>query len=127
LGSTGFWGHKNRVKALYEYATGEFVLQTSIQDYYINTAVAEILSHRDSSDLVYFNCIHCHLDFKVLDSKLVQDKIDWGSLAVRLSIARTVGIEDPEYPCSDGRFAAGCARVKNIRIRKIDKILTVHS
>jgi len=127
LEPTGFWGHFNRKKALYEYASGEFVLQTSIQDYYLPNAVLEILEHEDDSDIVYFDCLHNHFGHDVFNTRLSLNHIDWGCFAVRTTIARDIGINDCESSGCDGLFVEKCVKHPSIRIKKIEKILSVHN
>ena len=42
--NTGFWGCYNRRDAVYNMVDTDYVVQTSIQDYYLPNAVSEILS-----------------------------------------------------------------------------------
>lgn len=124
---TGFWGHYNRIYALNKLVDTEFVIQTSIQDYYIPTAVKEICNASTNADFVYFNSLHNHFSYNELNTELKVCKIDWGNFAIRTSIARQVGIHHPESNTCDGQFVEKCAQVPNLRINKINKILTVHN
>jgi hypothetical protein len=124
--STGFWGHYNRKKALYELVGTEFVINTSIQDYYTPNAVAEILNYQDH-DFIFFNCVHCHYQHHILQSEPKRGHIDWGSFAVKTSIAKQVGIREPESSMCDGIFVENCFARGNLKATKIGKILTVHN
>lgn len=126
LTAKGSWGHPNRKKALDELVDTEFVIQTSIQDYYLPNTVSSILEFKDY-DLVYFNCIHHSFNYNILSSELIRCRIDWGSFAVRTSIAKSVGIQDVESSICDGLFAEKCAAYPDIKIGKLDVILTVHN
>lgn len=125
--ATGFWGHKNRKMALENLVDTDFIIQTSIQDYYIPTTVKEILKFYETFDLIYFNCLHHHINYEVLKSKVVVNKIDWGSFAVRTFIAKKVGIKDVTSSSCDGKFVENCLKYDGIRIIKIEKTLTVHN
>jgi hypothetical protein len=113
--------------ALENLVDTDFIIQTSIQDYYIPTTVEQILKLSKRFDLIYFNCLHNHIDYEVLESDIIIAKIDWGSFAVRTCIAKNVGIEDVTSSCCDGIFAESCSKYDGIRIKKIKKILTVHN
>lgn len=121
----GYWGHYNRIEAL-NYVNTEFVIQTSIQDYYIPTTVNELITV-SSYDFVYYNTIHNHLNYNILNSELIRCKIDWGSFMVRTRIAKEVGIKYPQSSICDGLYVEDLIKYKNIKIYKINKILTIHN
>jgi hypothetical protein len=123
---TSFWGHYNRKKTL-DLVNTEFVIQTSIQDYYTPNTVDELISNLIDCDMVMFNCIHNHFNYNVLDSTPVRCRIDWGSFVLRTDIAKKVGINQPESQYCDGIFIEECMKYPNIRTKKINKILTVHN
>lgn len=125
--ASGYWGHKNRRDSINQLPDNGFVIQTSVQDYYVPITVSSILKLENDFDLIYFNCIHNHLDYHILDTNLVVNHVDWGSFALRNSIAKAVGIDNVESSVCDGLFAEKCSRYNGIRIHKIDKILTVHN
>lgn len=122
---TKFWGHYNRQKTL-ELIDTEFVIQTSIQDYYLPITVSELLKYQDK-DLVMFNCIHNHFHYNVLNSSPQIGRIDWGSFMIRTDFAKKIGINKPESNVCDGIFIENCLRIPNLKIEKINKILTVHN
>lgn len=123
---SGFWGHYNRKEALNLVDT-EFIIQTSIQDYYIPTAVDEILNVSKNSDIILFNCLHNHFNYNVLSCTPQIGRVDWGSHAIRTDIAKKVGIRLPESSTSDGHFVVDCMSYPGIRYHKIEKVLTVHN
>jgi hypothetical protein len=123
----GSWGHYNRATALQLISDSEFIVQTSVQDYYIPTTVGEILANSSTADLIYYNCLHNHYNYNVLDSKLSRCSIDWGSFAVRAQIAKSVGIRETTSAMCDGLFAESLLAFPNIRVKKLNKILTVHN
>jgi hypothetical protein len=122
----GFWGHYSRKDALNLVET-EFLIQTSIQDYYIPTTVEDILKVSNNSDIILFNCVHNHFNYSVLPCTPQVGRVDWGSHAIRSDIAKKVGIRLPESPTSDGHFVVDCMLYPGIRYHKIEKILTVHN
>ncbi len=122
----GFWGHYSRKDAL-NLVNTEFLVQTSIQDYYIPTAVDDILSVSNISDIILFNCLHNHFRYNVLPCTPQVGRVDWGSHAIRTNIAKKVGIRLPESSTSDGHFVVDCMNYPGIRYHKIEKVLTVHN
>jgi hypothetical protein len=124
--SKGFWGHYNRIDAL-KLVTTEFIIQTSIQDYYIPTAVNDILNVSKTNDLILFNCLHHHFQYNILSSVPQINRVDWGSHAIRTDIAKKIGIRLPESSTSDGCFVVDCMSHPDIRYHKIEKVLTVHN
>jgi hypothetical protein len=123
---TGFWGHYNRKNTL-ELVKTEFVIQTSIQDYYTPNTVNDLLIGLKDCDMVMFDCIHNHFNHNVLNTIPKGGKIDWGSFVLRTEIAKKVGINNPEHQWCDGIFVEQCAKYPNIRMKKLNKILTVHN
>jgi Glycosyl transferase family 2 len=123
---TGFWGHYNRIKAL-ELVETDYVLQTSIQDYYLPNTVSELHNLMNNYDFIFFNSLHNHFKYNVLDSQPRRTQIDWGSFIVRTEIAKQINIENPKSDVCDGIFVEECMKYPNIRSAKIKKILTVHN
>lgn len=124
---TGFWGHKNRKYALQNLVKTEFVLQSSIQDYYLPVTVSNILNFSKTHDFIYFNCLHNGFGYEILDTKPKICNIDWGCFAVRTEIAKSIDIHDTESRVTDGIFVENCMRYDKIRVTKINKILLIHN
>lgn len=122
-----WWGHHNRNFALNNIVDTEFIIQTSIQDYYTPNTVELILNYSKNHDFIYFNCIHNHRKYDVLDSQPVIAGIDWGSFAVRTNIAKEIGYLHIEDSLADGKFVERCFKHNGLRPIKINKILTVHN
>ena len=122
----GFWGHHNRQIALNHVKT-DFLIQTSIQDYYIPTTVQEILTAGETKDLILFNCLHNGFKYNLLSCKPQINWVDWGSHAIRTDIAKKVGIHNPESSVCDGIFVENCLKYPGLRYHKIEKILTIHN
>jgi len=124
--NTGAWGCYNRIKVL-SIINSPYVINTSIQDYYPPHAVACINAYA-GKDIIYWQCLHNHFAYDVLDSKLELTRIDWGSFAVKTEIAKAVGINHPDSVAADGLFIADLlAAGYTGNNHKIDKILTVHN
>jgi hypothetical protein len=127
--NTNCWGAHNRQKAI-EDCTTDYILQTSIQDYFLSQAVEYIQRVLvEEPDLVLWNSIN-HLvgPCQVLDSKLEWSKLDWGNFCIKTSIAKEIGINYPTEYCSDWLFIQDCLRsglLKNIK--KINGVLTIHN
>jgi len=125
--NNGAWGCFNRIDALNNMVDTEYVVQTSVQDYWLPNAVDMILMHR-GADFIYWNSIHHHLEFNVLQSLPAVHHIDWGNFAIKTSIARKVGIRHPEEFTADGFFVRDCiAEGLIIKPVKIEKVLTIHN
>lgn len=124
--SLGFWGHPNRKKSL-DIIDTDFVIQTSVQDYYLPNAVSEIQKFTNNYDFISYDCLHNHMDYRVLNTQPFRNQIDWGSFAIRTDIAKKVGIRNLESSTCDGLFVEDLMKVPNLRYHKINKILTVHN
>lgn len=122
-----WWGHYNRHYSLYNLVDSEFIIQTSIQDYYTPNTVDVIAHYTQNFDFIYFNCIHNHVNYDVLNSQPMIAKIDWGSFAIRTNIAKEVGYNHIEDSLGDGKFVEDCFRYRGLRHIKINKILTIHN
>lgn len=125
--STGFWGHYNRKDALYNHVDTEYVIQTSIQDYYTPNTVSELMNSLNTFDIVLFNCIHNHFFYNVLDSQPINRRVDWGSFVIKTNIAKEVNYNHIESDNCDGLFVVDCTKYPKIKIGKLNKILTVHN
>jgi len=104
----GAYGAYNRIDAL-EMVDTEFVVQTTIQEYYIPVAVEKILENSDN-DVVYWSTIHHSFGYSVLNSSLKIRAIDWSNFAMKTEIARKVGIKQPAEYCADGIFVEDCVK-----------------
>lgn len=127
---TGSWGTRNRQVAINECKT-EYIIQTSIQDYWLPQAVDYILKGLEQSpDILLWDSIN-HLvgPCQVLNAKMTWSKIDWGNFAIKTSIAKQMKIKHGEY-CSDWLFIKECIDrklINPIKILKLNAILTIHN
>lgn len=123
----GYWGHDNRKYALENLVKGEFVVQASIQDYYLPITVTMIDNFSKNNDFIYFDCLHNGFSYNVLITQPQSCRIDWGSFAVRTEIAKKVGIQDTHSRLADGIFVEDIFKLPYLRYTKINKILNVHN
>lgn len=126
---TGNWGTANRQDIINKCQT-DYILQTSIQDYFLPDAINYILRGLETEpDILLWNSIN-HLvgPCKVLDAKLEWSKLDWGNFAIKTSIAKQVGINHGNTYCADWNFINDCLTAKLIKTaKKLDYILTCHN
>jgi len=101
----GAWGAYNRKKAL-EIVDTKYVIQTTIQEYYVPITVDTILQH--DIDFIYWNVIHHSANYFVLNSYPKVNFIDWSNFVIKTEIARKVNINHPEEYCGDGMFVEDC-------------------
>ena len=78
-------------------------------------------------DLIYYNSLHNHFDYDILDTELRIGKIDWGNFCIKTDIAKKIGINYPQSNICDGIFIEECLRYPGLKINKINKILTIHN
>lgn len=125
--NTGFWGCYNRKDAVYNMVDTDYVVQTSIQDYYLPNAVSEILS-KSGASFIFWDALHHYFDWARLDTQTVIGKIDWGCFAAKTSLAKEVDFRMPETEFADGIFAVDCIQSNHfISAEKIGKVLTIHN
>lgn len=124
---SGFWGAKNRVDALSKVDT-EYVINSSIQDYWLPHAVQTILN-RNRNDIIYWQSINHLTGYQnILDSTLEIGNTDWGNFAVKTEIAKKVGINYPEEFTADGLFVKDLLNSDLVNTKeKINHILTIHN
>ena len=123
----GYWGHYNREYALQNLVGTDFVIQTSIQDYYCPIAVEEILRYSDKHNFIFFDGVS-HLNYgQTLNTEPRKERIDWGNFAIRTAIAKRNGINNLESPTCDGEFVEECFKNYSIQWFKSNKVLTFHN
>jgi glycosyltransferase involved in cell wall biosynthesis len=111
-------------------ADEDFVMSTNDDNYYVPTFVADMLSLvTPTAGIVYCNMIHSHFGYTVLSTILQVFYIDLGAFAVRLPIAKRVGIKALS-DIADGLFAQDCLAECNrvgMTTHKTEKILFIHN
>jgi hypothetical protein len=125
--NSNFWGCYNRQNYLKNVET-EYVINSSIHDYYIPIAIQEILS-RENDDFIYWQSINHLVGYHTtLDCEPIPGQIDWGNFAVKTDIAKQVGINHPEDFMADGLFVKDLMNSGLISSKsKINNILTIHN
>lgn len=127
---TGNWGTANRQQAIDECTT-EYIVQSSIQDYWLPQAVSYINKtiEQTNVDIIYWDTIN-HLvgECKVLDGQLAWAHCDWGQFAIKSSIAKAVGIKRGDVYCGDWAFVEECLNSGLIKTKcKLPLILNIHN
>ncbi len=126
--NTGAWGTYNRIDALENHVDTDYVVQSSVQDYWLPNAVSSIIDHK-GNDFIYWNSINHLAGYEnMLDCIPVIDHIDWGNFAIKTNIARMVGINKPLEFTADGLFVTDCMNSGLIKSQvKLNRILTIHN
>lgn len=126
--NTGMWGTLNRQEAISNRVNTNYIIQTSIQDYWMPNAVEEILKH-SGVDFIYWNSInHLFTYSNILNCEPIPGFIDWGNFAIKTPIAKVVGIKRPREFTADGLFVKDCLSSGLINSKiKIPQILTIHN
>ena len=120
----GSWGCFNRVDALQLIAT-EYVINTTIQEYYLPNAVDEILKYK-GADIIYWDTVHHIFAYNILNSELKRNRIDWSNFALKTEIANKIGIKNPTSYTADGEFIEDCVNSGLLEMKvKIPKILSI--
>lgn len=118
----------NRLTALHMASSG-YVIQSSIQDYYLPDTVERIhKSIREGYDFIYWNSINHHYNPNVvMDCQPNVRSIDWGNFAVRVEMAKQIGYMHLDDNMADGLFVEDLIQKFNPKSYKIDRMLTVHN
>jgi hypothetical protein len=128
----GFSGFGNRDMILKNISgeEGDFVMSTNDDNYYMPTFVECFLNEcKPGVGIVYCNMIHSHFNYSILNTVLQRFYIDMGAFAVKLPLAKKIGITYRD-DTADGRFAEACLAECNatgLKTVKIEKILYVHN
>ena len=104
----GAWGCWNRIAAI-KLVDTEYIVQTTIQEYYLPNFVSEIAKNQ-GKDIIVWNTIHHSFDYLIMDAQLRLGQIDWSNFALKSSIAKKVGINNPTHYCADGIFVEDCVK-----------------
>ncbi len=126
---TGNWGTDNRNWCISACQT-PYIIQTSIQDYFLPDAVKFINQMLvQSPDAAIWNSIN-HLigSCQMLDCELKWSKVDWGNVAIKTSIAQQIGIKHGDQYCADWLFFNDCIQAGLLKkVIKSSGILTIHN
>lgn len=126
---TGQWGCKNRQDAIQNIVDGPYVINTSIQDYYIPCAIKEIQGALSAgADMVHWQAINHLFRYNTINGEIAWGHIDWGQWCVRTEYIRQTGIVHPENFSGDWHTLQGIIQKGLIKkIIKLDRTLTIHN
>lgn len=120
----GSWGCYNRIAAL-DMVDTEFVVQTTIQEYYLPVFV-DYIEQNKNNDLIYWPCIHHSFDYNIINAEPVRGRMDWSNFALKAHIARKVGINHPGAYMADGLFIEDVMKSNLVKKKiRIERILNI--
>jgi len=127
----GNWGTANRQRAI-DTCTTSYIVQTSIQDYWLPQAVKyinETIVKHDPQIMVWDSINHLVGPCLKLDGQLAWSKCDWGQFALKTWIAKKVGIKRGDVYCGDWAFVEEVLKSGYISKQpiKLGAILTCHN
>lgn len=123
----------NRLDAINNLVTTQYIIQTSIQDYYLSWAVELILKRLSETraDFCYWDSINHLCGHGVLITKLQMCYIDWGNFCIPIEIAKQIGIPgfEPTVRRGDDWYTVEKGLQMNLfkNITKINNVLTIHN
>ena len=126
------YGHPNRKSMLQTIKCNprDFILMGNDDNYHIIRMVEFVLaSAKFNTGLIYWDCVHSHMDYDLHVSQLAENFIDMACFAVRADVAKETGFLWDHFS-ADGKYAEECAKMcnkKRLKIVKINKPLTVHN
>lgn len=122
------WGHTPREMGK-QLSDSQYVIMTGDDNYYVPTTVSEIkkaAAENNTPGLIYWDMIHSHLNYKLLECKLLFGQIDMGAFATRRDIAQKIKLNNTYT--ADGWFIHDLNTIfPNEDKIKIDKVLFVHN
>lgn len=108
----------------------DFVMSTNDDNYYVPTFVDEMLKLiTPTAGIIYCNMIHSHFGYSLLSTILQKYYIDMGAFAIKLTLAKKIGITD-RTDVADGVFVEACLKECNrvgMTTHKSEKILFIHN
>ena len=128
--NTGYWGTYNRIDALQNSVDTKYVIQTSVQDYFLSWAVELILNRlkETNADICMWDSINHLAGYEPLIVSLKQNYIDWGNFCLKTSIAKKLSISKPEEYCADWLTLEKGLQLNLFKVKtKIANILTIHN
>jgi len=129
LGSYGFPLRRLMLERL-QGDDNDFVLVTNDDNQYVYAFIDNVFSViTPEVGIVFWDIVHSHQLYNTLHSDLKVNFMDMGGLAVRLDVAKAVGIKHDLY-YADGLYAEEChAKCNEIGLKyvKISKCLFVHN
>jgi glycosyltransferase involved in cell wall biosynthesis len=126
---TGQWGTINRADAIQRLVDTEYVVNTSVQDYYTQNTVQELnKAIQEGHDLISWRGINHLFSFCEVNGELAFGMIDWGQWCVKTDYIRKTGIVNGREFASDWftlKAIIDSRQIKNYK--KINSILHIHN
>lgn len=133
------FGHNTREEGLKHFTEyGDYVLITNGDNYYVPILI-ESLKHEisENTGMVYFDMVHSHdrpdssskSTYGFFETHLEACRIDVGAFIVRSDIAKLVGFKW-RHSEGDANYMINCVKEcveRNLKIKKINKVLFVHN
>jgi len=126
---TGNWGTANRASAIKYLVDTEYVVNTSIQDYYLPCTVQLIADAITAgADMIHWQAISHLFNYNVISGEIAFGHLDWGQWTIKTEYIKQTGIVSGEQFCSDFYTIQEIIRKGLIKKSyKVDKILTIHN
>ena len=125
----GNWGTANRADAIHQIVATDYIINTSIQDYYTQNAVQEINKMiEQGADLISWRGINHLFNFNEVNGELAFGMIDWGQWCVKTEYIKKTGIVNGREFASDWftlKAIIDSRQIKNYK--KINSILHIHN
>tara|TARA_Y100000361_G_scaffold105251_1_gene94918 strand:- start:2 stop:577 length:576 start_codon:yes stop_codon:yes gene_type:complete len=122
------WGHTARNYGL-EHATGDWVVMTGADNYYMPDFVSEFLKNTSDNNFVFCNMVHNEAHYKhyqELKAELTVNNIDMGCFATKTENAQKLRLNKKSYQ-ADWEFVEKYITLFPGGIKHINKILYVHN
>lgn len=124
-------GHSLRAWALRELVTGDHVLLTNVDNYYVPVCVEQI--EKRTEEFIWWDLIHNYdtpinhneSSYGLMQARLKHGCIDMGAVAVDARLARHVGFRGRTED-ADWTYFEQCLS-RHPTVHKINKVLTVHN
>lgn len=110
-----------------EKATGDYIGFTNFDNYYIPIYFEALLDAlvSQNADLAYCNCVHSHLLWKPMKTKLDRGKIDLGCWIAKAELVKATPWRDFGF-AGDWHFLADLL-ARSGKVAKVDGYLLVHN
>ncbi len=127
---TGSWGTVNRQTAITHLVDTPYIINSSIQDYYLPNTIGELnnIINNSSPDMITWQAINHLFRYSVLTGEVAFGHLDWGQFCVKTEHIRKTGIVAKEQFTADWQTVQTMIKEGYIRsVQKLDKILTIHN
>lgn len=127
--NSGNWGTFNREQALIHLVNTPYIINTSIQDYYLPCAVGDIIETLNGDvDFISWQAINHLYRYQVINGELANGHIDWGQFCVKTSILKQTGIVGKDKFNGDWLTIHALLNSRLLKkVKKLDKIITIHN